>query len=161
MKPMKPIAKILIAALVAVAAAITGVGVARNDAPRQDSSAQETRRTDASPNESGRSESRRSDSPRSRDASPATSIAVAELPPEGRETLDLIKKGGPYPFARDGIAFGNREGILPKRQRGYYREFTVVTPGIKHRGARRIVSGQPGEYYYTDDHYRSFRKISE
>ena len=86
-------------------------------------------------------------------------VRVAELPPEARATLSLIRKGGPFPYARDGAVFGNRERQLPKRKRGYYHEYTVATPGARDRGARRIVAGQGGELYYTDDHYRSFRRI--
>jgi ribonuclease T1 len=88
-------------------------------------------------------------------------IPVAKLPPEARETLALIKAGGPFPYPRDGAVFGNREGLLPKRERGYYREYTVRTPGAKDRGARRIVAGRGAQYYYTADHYRSFRRIIE
>lgn len=89
-------------------------------------------------------------------------IAVAQLPSEGRATLALIKRGGPFPYSRDGIVFGNREGLLPAQARGYYREYTVPTPGLNHRGPRRIVSGgRGGEYWYTADHYRSFRRIRE
>jgi ribonuclease T1 len=90
-----------------------------------------------------------------------TEIPLAQLPAEARETLALIKAGGPFPHQRDGALFGNREGLLPKRERGYYREYTVTTPGARDRGARRIVAGRGGEYYYTDDHYRSFRRIIE
>jgi ribonuclease T1 len=86
-------------------------------------------------------------------------IAVAALPAEGRETLELIDAGGPYPYERDGIVFQNREGILPDESRGYYREYTVPTPGSDDRGARRIVTGSGGELYYTEDHYESFRRI--
>lgn len=88
-------------------------------------------------------------------------ILVAQLPPEGRETLQLIKRGGPFPYPRDGIVFGNRERILPQQQRGYYREYTVKTPGVNHRGARRIVCGVVPECYYTADHYQSFKRIVE
>ena len=88
-------------------------------------------------------------------------IAVAQLPAEARETLRLIGKGGPYPYERDGIVFGNFEKRLPIRERGYYREYTVPTPGVRTRGARRIVAGRGGEHYYTDDHYNSFRRICE
>ena len=88
-------------------------------------------------------------------------IAAADLPPEARHTIVLIRRGGPFPFERDGVGFRNFEGILPQRDRGYYREYTVVTPGVAHRGARRIVAGRRGELYYTDDHYRSFRRIRE
>jgi len=88
-------------------------------------------------------------------------IALRELPPEARQTLALIKAGGPFPYSKDGSWFGNREGLLPKRNGGYYREYTVKTPGARDRAARRIVTGMPGEYYYTDDHYRSFKRIIE
>ena len=88
-------------------------------------------------------------------------IAYAALPPEAQQTLQLIRKGGPYPYQRDGVAFGNYERLLPQRNRGYYREYTVATPGAKNRATRRIIAGQIGEYYYTDDHYRSFRRIRE
>jgi ribonuclease T1 len=95
--------------------------------------------------------------------------AVDSLPPGARETLARIRNGGPYPFRRDGAIFQNRERRLPERPRGYYREFTVETPGSRDRGARRIVAGAgstgsiqtSGEYYYTDDHYRSFRRIRD
>lgn len=87
--------------------------------------------------------------------------AAQALPPEALATLNLIRRGGPFPYSRDGIPFQNREGRLPDRPRGYYREFTVPTPGASDRGARRIITGgnPPREYYYTPDHYRSFRPI--
>jgi ribonuclease T1 len=88
-------------------------------------------------------------------------VAASELPPEARQTLKLVREGGPFPYARDGAVFGNFERLLPRREKGYYREYTVATPGLKHRGARRIVAGDSGERYYTDDHYRSFRRIRE
>lgn len=88
-------------------------------------------------------------------------IALADMPPEGRRTVVLIHRGGPYPYERDGAVFGNFERALPGRERGYYREYTVPTPGVSHRGARRIVAGRSGELYYTDDHYRTFRRIRE
>ena len=93
-------------------------------------------------------------------------VALAKLPVEARETLALIKAGGPFAHAQDGKTFQNREKLLPLRARGYYREYTVKTPGAKDRGARRIVAGgcrQRGclEYFYTADHYRSFRRIAE
>lgn len=88
-------------------------------------------------------------------------IALAALPREAHATLALIKAGGPFPYARDGSAFGNRERLLPARGRGYYREYTVPTPGARDRGARRIVAGASDEYYYTGDHYNSFRRIRE
>jgi guanyl-specific ribonuclease Sa len=88
-------------------------------------------------------------------------VALGQLPPQVRETTLLIRRGGPFPYSRDGVAFGNRERILPQRGRGYYREYTVPTPGLSHRGARRIVVGLQDELYYTDDHYRTFRRIRE
>jgi ribonuclease T1 len=94
-------------------------------------------------------------------AAPLGAVAVAQLPPEARATLRLIDQGGPFPYTRDGIEFKNRERLLPRRGRGYYREYTVKTPGISHRGARRIVCGEPRECYYSDDHYRSFKRIKE
>jgi ribonuclease T1 len=88
-------------------------------------------------------------------------VAAAELPQEARATLSRIRKGGPFPYARDGAVFRNREMILPRQQRGYYREYTVKTPGERTRGARRIVAGRGGELYYTEDHYSSFKRIRE
>ena len=88
-------------------------------------------------------------------------IEKAQLPREALETIALIKRGGPFPNSRDGVVFGNREKLLPARERGWYREYTVRTPGAKDRGARRIVAGRDGTLYYTDDHYRSFRRILE
>ncbi len=86
---------------------------------------------------------------------------LSDFPPEARETLRDIRQGGPFAYARDGVVFGNFERILPNRPRGYYHEYTVKTPGAHNRGVRRIISGAPGEYYYTDDHYQSFKRIRE
>lgn len=86
-------------------------------------------------------------------------ITVEELPVEARTTLALIAEGGPYPFARDDAVFQNRERLLPIRDTGHYREYTVITPGEDDRGARRIVAGADGERYYTSDHYSSFSEI--
>lgn len=94
-------------------------------------------------------------------ASVVGEVSSAQLPPEARATLELIRKGGPFPYAKDGAVFGNREGALPKQHRGYYREYTVKTPHQRTRGARRIIRGAGGEYYYTDDHYNHFRRIRE
>ena len=88
-------------------------------------------------------------------------VALSELPREAQETLRLIMRGGPYPYQRDGIVFGNREGLLPSKPSGYYHEYTVPTPGGTNRGTRRIISGREGEYYYTGDHYRTFQRIKE
>ncbi|MDZ4202461.1 MAG: ribonuclease domain-containing protein [Gallionella sp.] len=88
-------------------------------------------------------------------------IPLAELPAEARDTLRAIEQGGPFAYERDGVLFKNRERILPKRPRGYYREYTVRTPGVRTRGARRIVCGELPECYYTPDHYRTFKRIGE
>jgi ribonuclease T1 len=92
-----------------------------------------------------------------------TSIAYADLPKEAQTTLDLIQRGGPFDYAKDGVVFGNYEGRLPRQKRGYYHEYTVKTPRARNRGARRIIAGadaqHSGEYYYTDDHYQTFRRI--
>ena len=88
-------------------------------------------------------------------------IEKKQLPREALETIALIKQGGPFPYERDGVVFGNREKLLPARERGWYREYTVRTPGERSRGARRIVAGRDGTLYYTDDHYQSFKRILE
>ena len=88
-------------------------------------------------------------------------VEKKQLPREAVQTIALIKKGGPFPHQRDGVAFGNREKILPPHERGWYREYTVKTPGERTRGARRIVAGRDGTLYYTDDHYRSFKRVLE
>lgn len=92
-------------------------------------------------------------------------IALGQLPKEGQKTYALIFQGGPFPFEKDGTVFGNRERLLPRHSRGYYREYTVITPRLSHRGKRRIVCGgenpkQPKDCYYTQDHYASFARIA-
>jgi ribonuclease T1 len=107
----------------------------------------------------------RAKGPAPRDAT----VALADLPPEAQRTLALIHRGGPFPYARDGVIFGNYERRLPQRARGYYTEYTVPTPGRRDRAARRIIAGRgsgrdpatSGEYWYTGDHYRSFARIKE
>ena len=94
-------------------------------------------------------------------AAPLPEVALSELPRQAQETLGLIQRSGPFPYAKDGSVFGNFERRLPIRERGYYREYTVPTPGSRDRGARRLVAGKGGEFYYTDDHYRTFRRIRE
>jgi ribonuclease len=90
-------------------------------------------------------------------------VAVGDLPAEARQTLALIREGGPYPYEKDGTVFGNYERKLPRQRRGYYTEYTVKTPRVRSRGARRIIAGgrdgRPTEFYYTDDHYQTFRRI--
>lgn len=92
-----------------------------------------------------------------------SAMPMAQLPQEAQATLKLIDAGGPFRYRRDGIVFQNRERLLPEQPRGYYREYTVPTPGGKDRGARRIVTGgePPTVFYYTPDHYQSFRRIQQ
>jgi ribonuclease T1 len=98
-------------------------------------------------------------------AGDAGQINVRDLPPEAKHTLRLIQQGGPFPYDKDGSVFGNYERLLPKRARGYYHEYTVKTPYARNRGARRIIAGgdRPPyyEFYYTDDHYASFKRIKD
>ena len=101
----------------------------------------------------------RAPAPKARPA--VETVRLAELPAEARETIAILRKGGPFPYAKDGAIFGNREGILPREKRGYYREYTVKTPGLRSRGARRIVAGRSGELYYTEDHYNTFRRVQD
>ncbi|CAN5903199.1 hypothetical protein BH11PSE12_BH11PSE12_21150 [soil metagenome] len=100
-----------------------------------------------------------------REYAPLGVIGVAQLPSEAQVTLALIKGGGSFPYEKDGAVFGNYERQLPMQKRGYYHEYTVKTPRARNRGARRIITGRnpaiSGEYYYTDDHYESFKKIQE
>ena len=91
-------------------------------------------------------------------------MLVTDMPREGQKTYQLIREGGPFPYEKDGTVFGNRERLLPRQDRGYYREYTVKTPGSRDRGARRIVCGgleprNPKACYYTQDHYASFRVL--
>jgi ribonuclease T1 len=99
------------------------------------------------------------------DANAQGTIALAQLPREAVNTLNLIAAGGPYPYEKDGVVFGNRERLLPAHRRGYYHEYTVPTPRAHNRGARRIVCGGPlkrtDNCYYSDDHYTSFNRIVE
>ena len=86
-------------------------------------------------------------------------VALAQLPAEARRTVELIDRGGPFPYRQDDTPFGNRERLLPAQRAGYYREYTVPTPGSDDRGARRLVRGEAGELFYTDDHYASFALV--
>ncbi len=96
----------------------------------------------------------------SRDQDGIPYVDLADLPKEAAETVDLIDAGGPFAYpGKDGSSFGNYEGVLPSRPRGYYAEYTVDTPGLSHRGARRIIAGDRGELYWTEDHYESFERI--
>jgi ribonuclease T1 len=94
----------------------------------------------------------------------AAAVSVSALPTQGQQVMGRISQGGPFRYEKDGTVFFNREGLLPRQKRGYYREYTVPTPGLNHRGARRIVCGgeaprAPDACYYTEDHYTSFRRI--
>ncbi|MGW5852484.1 ribonuclease domain-containing protein [Streptomyces sp. NPDC055254] len=127
----------------APAAASTGAGVGSGDAP----SAAPSRGRGAAPS-----------------AAPGwaeglATVRAEALPQQARDVLALIDAGGPYPYRQDGTVFGNFEQVLPQRKRGYYREFTVRTPGEPDRGARRIVTGRGGEFFYTDDHYETFKAV--
>jgi ribonuclease T1 len=86
-------------------------------------------------------------------------IAVADLPKQARDTLALIDRGGPYPYSQDNTIFSNLERVLPERPKGYYREYTVVSPGSSSRGTRRLVVGAQGDIYFTADHYQTFRQV--
>lgn len=88
-------------------------------------------------------------------------VDVSALPVEAKETLRLIRQRGPFPYSRDGVVFGNFEKRLPRQQRGYYHEYTVKTPGLRSRGAKRIVCGRSAECYYSDNHYETFKRIRE
>ena len=102
-----------------------------------------------------------STNPASTNPSTLPTINASQLPKEARQTLALIAKGGPYPYDRDGVNFGNFEGLLPKKSGGFYKEYTVPTPGESDRGARRIIVGKDSAKYYTPDHYESFMFIVE
>ena len=112
---------------------------------------------------SGRASDRSSDRASRQGTDGLGTVAVGDLPAEARQTLALIREGGPYPYEKDGTVFGNYERKLPRQRRGYYTEYTVRTPQVRSRGARRIIAGgrdgRPTEFYYTDDHYQTFRRI--
>jgi ribonuclease T1 len=98
---------------------------------------------------------------RARAAPRIGTVQLSRLPDEAQRTVELVLRGGPFPYRRDGVVFENRERRLPSRPRGYYLEYTVPTPGRRDRGPRRIVFGRGKELYYSDDHYRSFRRVEE
>jgi ribonuclease T1 len=129
---------LLIAATVVIVALIGVVGVAQLTSP---TAARAPAGTSATP------------------SSGLPTVPVAVLPPEARSMLTLIDKGGPFRYRQDGTVFSNVEGLLPARPAGYYREYTVVTPGSPDRGTRRLVVGRDGDVYYTSDHYASFRQV--
>lgn len=133
---------LLVAAVMLVAWLVTGGG-------QGDSGSTATDNTSASSSSSPSSDSE--------DGPPTAQLA--ELPPEAAQTLELIDAGGPFPEDRDGVTFENREDLLPDQPMGYYREYTVPTPGSQDRGARRIIAGEGDELYWTADHYGSFSRI--
>ncbi|HEX7150449.1 MAG TPA: ribonuclease domain-containing protein [Thermoanaerobaculia bacterium] len=148
--------------VVAVIAAIVGAYWQRGD------HAGKTDRTNGTYRTEGTNRSRAAEAPKPaaetrRAEAPAVDAAgvPAEEQAELQQTLDLIARGGPFPHKQDGTVFGNREGHLPPQPRGYYREYTVRTPGARTRGARRVVRGKGGETYYTRDHYQTFTRIDE
>ena len=100
---------------------------------------------------------RAADHHRSGDSAPPTAVALSSLPPQAADTVRLIEKGGPFPYpSNDGVVFHNNERLLPSEPDGYYHEYTVPTPGSQTRGARRMITGRDGQYYYTGDHYETF-----
>ncbi len=114
----------------------------------------------ASPESPGRRPTPAASSPQRDPETGLRFVEYAALPSQARDTIDLIERGGPFPYAKDGATFGNRERLLPGRQSGYYREYTVRTPGEADRGARRIVTGDRDRaFFYTADHYASFARV--
>ena len=159
----------LLCALVAVLGLATGA-LAREPQPAQATQGQaaqgQTTQGQSAQGQSAQDQTTQAQSGSNRAGSRAVrEIPVADLPAEARTTLAAIRRGGPFDYSKDGTMFFNREGLLPRRPRGYYTEYTVRTPGARDRGARRIVAGgdpmRSGEYYYTPDHYRSFLRIRE
>jgi len=125
--------------------------------PTVQAAAKPTKKAKATATSTARPQPSKTPTPEAR-AGPAgmAVIALDELPPEARDTIQLIEQDGPFPYERDDITFQNREGLLPRKPRGYYHEYTVITPDSRDRGARRIIAGEEGELYYTEDHYDSF-----
>ena len=139
-----------------------GCAVARGSLPITPQPTKAAAATAARPARTTVATPRRTATPRpARPSDGLPTIMVDALPSEARDTLRLIERGGPFPYNQDGAIFQNREGLLPRRARGYYHEYTVITPGEGDRGARRIVTGQGGELYYTDDHYDSFKRVEQ
>lgn len=153
MRRNRSVAALLLAGLaLAVVAALGGTGLLESLTGRPTPAASSS----AAP---GQAAPGSAAAPANRSGLPA--IRESELPAEARQTLAAIRAGGPYRYSQDDKAFGNFERILPRQDSGYYREYTVPTPGESDRGARRIVAGSGGEKYYTQDHYDSFKFIAE
>lgn len=147
-------------AIIALLALLTGRGGSTDSDPssRFTPATYASDRAGATPSESGAGAARSGSSQASRGDTLAT-ISVDDLPQQARQTVARIDAGGPFPYSRDGIVFSNREHVLPKQARGWYHEYTVKTPGENDRGARRLVKGQDGAIYYSDDHYRTFKRV--
>jgi len=138
----------LLAAGIVVAALLLALGIGKCSAPSPVAAPHQTSPA-ASP----------SGSSRPTPVSGLPVMPVAALPPEAITTLGLIDRGGPFRYSQDDTVFSNFEGLLPARAKGYYHEYTVVTPGSRDRGTRRLIAGREGDIYYTDDHYKSFRQV--
>jgi ribonuclease T1 len=123
------------------------VSAIRHETPRTSTSASAASDASASPSGQGAG------------SATGTEVPLSSLPPQAAATVALIREGGPFPYRQDGVVFANLERHLPIEPRGYYHEFTVPTPGSPDRGARRIITGRDGEFYYTADHYESFRRV--
>jgi ribonuclease T1 len=159
-------------AVVAVVALLIGIGVTlavkgsktstATPATQQSATSVATSRSTSGESNTGGSNTTRSKSSTTRPKGDFATIKVSELTPEGRTTLKLIASNGPFPFPKnDGVVFSNFEKILPTQPKGYYHEYTVITPGASNRGTRRIITGKSGEQYYTNDHYKTFKVVVE
>ncbi|WP_201467315.1 ribonuclease domain-containing protein [Janibacter melonis] len=157
--------QVVVGVLLILLAAWLTIGGGDEGEPAGSPSSSSTSSASAQPTPSASRSSTPSRSSSARPSAAATpdsglaTVPASSLPPEGRRTLALVAAGGPFPYDRDGVTFGNRERILPIRDRGYYAEYTVPTPGESDRGARRLVVGDDGDTYYTADHYASFRQV--
>ena len=135
------------------------VAASRQAAPTATPRAQPRRTPTATPRRTPTAAPRAQPSRQRTSASGLPLIGIEQLPREAQRTIELIESDGPFPYDKDGATFSNREGLLPSEPRGYYAEYTVITPGSDDRGARRIIAGRNGELYYTDDHYASFAEV--
>lgn len=161
---LKAIASLVGVVLLVVLGALLSDGVDGTGGGGSDEPSASDRSTSSSaPQPTSRATAPRSPQPdatSSRGSSGLPTIDLADLPAEAQRTIELIERGGPFPEPEhDGTVFHNYEGLLPDRRDGYYREYTVPTPGLGHRGPRRIVEGEPREWYWTDDHYASFAEV--
>lgn len=112
-------------------------------------------------------DSSQSSGPSGQQSSDKDSCDYDSLPVEAQDQIEDILDGAkPDDGAADGKHFGNYENLLPKEKSSYYREYTVKTPGLNHRGERRIVVGggsktDPDVWYYSSDHFESFCSIPD